>query len=416
MAGFALTQSSRMPKALQLASQALSQFLRLGAGLLVFVILARVLGPAQFGLFSVALALAIMATIVVNFGFTTYALREIGARPEHAQDVLADVFRAKLLLSLVALLFGLGVMVWQRQAPWPFACLFVAQLAESYTELYTVAFRVRNHAAQEAKTASWTSALHIVLMVLAGSIWPGGLLPCSAVFMLSRLMGMGLTRWRAHLSFAFPESADWARAVRAIRLAWSYALEIALNTAASQLDAVIINVVSGPTGLGVYQSGMKLVQGATRIAPIVAQVLLPTLAANRNDVKAFRKVAWKTLLAFGATGLALGAPLVAMPELLTFWLFGSAYEALPALLPVFGLILLLKFVETGAGLILVALGLQSSKVWLVAVQLLLLNVSGYLLLQHMGVAGWQWAVVLTTAVLLLLYLALLRWQGMMVRK
>lgn len=405
-----------MPRALQLASQAFSQLLRLGAGLLVFVILARVLGPAQFGLFSVALALAIMATIVVNFGFTTYALREIGARQDDAHDVLADVFCAKVLLSTVAGLLGLAVMVWQRQAPWPFACLFVAQIAESFTELYTVAFRVRNHAAQEAKTSSWTSGLHIALMGLAGWQWAGQLLPCAVVFMLSRVIGMSVTRWRARESFPFVEGMDWAGGLQAVRSAWSYALEIALNTAASQLDAVIINLVTGSSGLGVYQAGMKLVQGATRIAPIVAQVLLPTLSANRNDPPAFRRVAWRTLFAFGGTGLVLGLPLVAMPGPLTRWLFGAAYVALPTLLPVFGLILFLKFVETGSGLVLVALGLQSSKVWLVAVQLLLLNVSGYVLLLRIGVTGWQWALVLTTSALLAFYLALLHLQGMMGHK
>ena len=52
-------------------------------------------------------------------------------------------------------------------------------------------------------------------------------------------------------------------------------------------------------------------------------------------------------------------------------------------------ILLLKFLETGFGLLLVAKDLQSAKVWFVALQLaVMLSFGAHALAGH-GLAGWQ---------------------------
>ena len=62
-----------------------STALRLGFGLLTFVAMARMLGgPEPFGQLHAVVSVATLLTLVANFGFTPYVLREIGVRPQEA--------------------------------------------------------------------------------------------------------------------------------------------------------------------------------------------------------------------------------------------------------------------------------------------------------------------------------------------
>jgi hypothetical protein len=79
-------------------------------------------------------------------------------------------------------------------------------------------------------------------------------------------------------------------------------------------------------------------------------------------------------------------------------------------MPLFGLILFLRFIETGVGLLLVAKNLQSIKVWLVALQLIFMLCGGFYMLNIMGLKGWQCLNIVSLASLLIAYLIILNFR------
>jgi O-antigen/teichoic acid export membrane protein len=169
---------------------------------------------------------------------------------------------------------------------------------------------------------------------------------------------------------------------------------------------VLIQSQLGVRAVGLYQAGMKLVQGVSRLAPILALYLLPRLT---RVVKAGGlQQAVLTLGVFGGIGALSGGVLALAAEPLTHVLFGAGFAELSHLLPWFGLLLALRFLETGAGLVLVAADLQSRKVWLVALQLLVLLGGGVWALQRWGLMGWLWVAIGSTVMLLGLYALLWR--------
>ncbi|OIQ66052.1 hypothetical protein GALL_523840 [mine drainage metagenome] len=161
----------------------------------------------------------------------------------------------------------------------------------------------------------------------------------------------------------------------------------------------------GPAVLGMYQAGMKLNQGASRIAPVLAQILLPELSrrAAAGPGHNFARYAALAVAAFAAIGAAGAAVLMIDPTWLAAHLFGKQYAGLARLLPLFGCMMFMQFVETGAGLTLVARGLQSKKVWLVAAQLLLLLSAGTYFIQQHGLPGWQLTNISSAAALIVGY-------------
>lgn len=380
--------------------------LRLGAGLLVIVLLARRLGPEGFGVFAYGLSLASLAVVVLNFGLSTAVLRRFGAEPDKGIHALAEALTGKLLLlgPLLVIATG-GALLLSSAYAAVFLTLLLAQAAESFSEVYQLGFRAASRFSDEARTASSTALLHIAVMGAVAWWWPDPLL-CAMGFMLSRALGLLLTASAAQKAYMRIPLSSARDAWRCLRDSFAYAFEFALSTANTQLDSVLIQSQLGVRGVGLYQAGMKLVQGVSRLAPILALYLLPRL--TRRVKAGGMEQAALTLAIFGGIGILSGGTLAVAAEHITNLLFGPRFNDLAALLPWFGLLLALRFVETGAGLVLVAADLQRRKVWLVALQLLTLMGGGLWALQQWGLMGWLWAAIGSTVLLLVLYFWLWR--------
>ena len=381
----------------------LSFVLRLAAGMLVMVLMARVFGRSQFGHFVYWMAIATLVTVPVNFGLGTYVLREIGIHRSRYHPVMAAALTAKLLIAgAVLACSALACALLPPADALVFGLLVLAQLFDSFGEFFNLGFRRDGQFRAEALTAVATSLLHLALMGLAIAL-PGTVLWAAAAFALSRAIGLLLLAWRSMAATGVVRPAPLRSVAPLLRATLAYGGELALFTAYSQADTLLVNSVLGSAGVGLYQAGMKLVDGICRLAPVLAQFVLPTLSSRQGDPQAFRRAAWGVMGLMGGIGLAGAALLWAGAGAITHQLYGPQYSALQALLPLFGAVLLLRFLETGVGLILVAQGQQQRKVWLVALQLLLVISAGYPALQHFGLVGWQLVVIAGLVLVLVLY-------------
>ncbi len=61
-------------------------------------------------------------------------------------------------------------------------------------------------------------------------------------------------------------------------------------------------------------------------------------------------------------GVCFASPLIVSPDFTSHLLFGEKFEALGGLLPFFGLLIALKYVAAGSGVIVTAAGLQARRV------------------------------------------------------
>lgn len=388
---------------------ATGQSLRLGAGFVVFIVIARWLGPAPFGQFTYWLAIATLLTVAVNFGFSALILRSFGSHPEKARETLCEVLTAKLVLCTLVLLasFIILPLIDSHSARAMFSLLLIAQMFESFAEFYVLGFRVQGHFKQESATATVIAVIHFVMMITV-AFYQRDLFAIALAFMLSRLIGLIITRYHSQVLIGAIGLDALGKVPQTLKRAWAYAAELGLLTAYGQVDTLIIHYTLGAHAVGPYQAGMKLVQGTSRLAPILAQVLLPKLSQVAGHPTEFHQISARTLGVFAAAGLSFGVLLGLFADRLTIVLFGPQYESLVPLLPWFGVLLCTRFLENGAGLVLVARGLQGHKVWFVAAQLLLLLVGGYVALQSFGLKGWLIANIGTVACLLLAYAWLMR--------
>ncbi len=85
-------------------------FLNAVLGLIFYVLVARALGPAQFGIVSVAIAISVVASDIFDFGMNTSMIRFLSETEDENKIHLAkDFFSYKIVSILIIIVLGLGL-------------------------------------------------------------------------------------------------------------------------------------------------------------------------------------------------------------------------------------------------------------------------------------------------------------------
>ncbi|MBV7535972.1 oligosaccharide flippase family protein [Duganella sp. sic0402] len=380
-----------------------STLVRLVFGLLTFTMLARLLGPNEFGLFMFWLSISTLLGMLANYGFTGYVLREIGARPEGAHAVMGEVLSAKVLLSVLILAGTLVSMLWIDAAGrWVFLALMLAILADSITDFLNVGYRATNRFSAETRIATVAAALQFGIVV--ASVWPGrGVLAAAIGFMLSRLAVTAMT-WSSQLKyFAGLRPASLAQAAKRLREAMAYAVDFALQSLFGQIDSVVLNYFVDPVAVGLHQAGMRLVLGGAQAANVLANVFIPRLSAVHGDHQQRQKEGQRLQLAFLVMGIGFGLFLTVLAEPITHLLFGAAFSSLAALLPWFGLLFFVRFLASSFGIMLTSAGLQGLRAKANVFHWLLILGVAWKAVPMYGNTGWLLALILGNLALALVY-------------
>lgn len=377
--------------------------MRLGFGLLTFVVMARLLGPDAFGQVMLWLSVATLLTLIANFGFTPYVLREIGVRPAGALQVMSEVLAAKLLLTASVVLIGLAMLVWmQPETRILFGALLVAALADAMTEFFNVGFRATNRFADETRLASVASFLQFA--IVSGAVWwASDALVAAGAFMVSRLIVLVMTCFSQARYFAGLSVGSIASGLERIRAVFAYAIDFGLQSLFGQVDSLVLNFYVGPAAVGLYQAGMRLFNGGAQAANVLANVFLPRAARVANDAQKFGIESARVQWTFVAIGLCFGLLLAIAAEPLVMILFGRSFKGLIDVLPWLGLLFFVRFFAASWGVVLTSAGQQKFRAVANFAQWIVVLGCAALVVPRWGVVGWVWSLVLGNLVLSIAY-------------
>lgn len=399
-----------MSLARNIALMGTSTAVRLAFGMLTFVVMARLLGPASFGTVMLWLSVSTLLALVANYGLTPFLLKEIGANPSGAEALMGEVLTAKLLLTaslaVLGLLIATGLDGVSRAV---FLLLLAAQLADSLTEFLNVGFRATNRFAEETRTASVGVVIQFV--IVAGVLaWQAHPIAAAAAFMASRLAVLLLV-WRAQRGyFAGLRLAPVATAVARLKATRAYAADFALQSLLGQVDSVVLNHFVGPAAVGLYQAGMRLFNGGAQAAGVLANVFLPRAAAAASAADGGRGLqheAARVQWAFLAVGGVFGLALCVLAQPLVHLLFGESYRALVPVLPWFGFLFYVRFFASSWGVLLTSAGAQTFRAVINAVHWAVIGAASLFLVPSFGLIGWLVCLALGNAILSAAYV----WRG-----
>lgn len=362
------------------------------------VVLARVLGVADFGTFTALYALLSPLVIVAGLGLDTWLLRQGG--DEHTLDHAIGQVLVVRLGSLVVL--GTVVSAGLLVAGWPPLAvpILLATFGLGCEFLITTAAaalraQVRNVAA--------TLIQVVVATVWLGLVWQAWvptapLLVATGYRCAAAVLGAVAVVWllRAQLARRLWQARPlWDVVVR------SRAFFVAdlLANVALRADLVLITLLIGAAGAGIYSPALTIINASFLVPYAVWTVVLPLAVRQRSNAHVLRRLVWLLLGASVVFGilcvLILGvgaAPLIAL-------VFGAQYSAAVPLLQIMAFIPLFKSISFCWALIMVVRDAQSLRARLLAISTGFNIVANIVVLPLVGVAGAAWVNLTTEALL-----------------
>lgn len=401
-------ESSTVAALKDIAFMGTSTLVRLVFGLLTFAIMARLLGPNDFGLLMFWLSVATLLSLVANYGFTPYVLREIGADRSAANTVMGEVLSAKLLVCGVVAIGSLLALPFITAATrLIFLLMALAMLVDSITDFLNVGYRATSRFSSETRIA--TIAAVCQFFIVAGAIWHRSQLVIAAsAFLASRIIVLLIT-WADQMQyFASLRPSPVRPALARLKAAFSYAYDFGLQSLIGQVDSLVLNHFVGPVAVGLHQAGMRVFLGGGQIANVLGNVFIPKLSGLQNDASAFNTQAHKLQTAFLASGAAFGLALAVAAEPIVHLLYGQAYQPLTRMMPWFGLLFFVRFFAAAYGVLLTSAGKQSLRAKANLFHWATILLAALWLVPALGNIGWLLALIIGNVFLAAIYFLAMR--------
>ena len=308
---------------------------RVALGFLLSVLIARTVGPAEFGLYSYALTLVALFAFLGQAGLDALLVRELVRQPERTPATLGEglVLRlagaslAAVASATIAILFSTReldastplVMVFSlagvMQAGWVVESYLQAtkhfrQIAIAKMIAYTLAALARLLALQTADP----------LPLLAAATVFESLLCALLLWRVSRRdLGMGLR------SLQRPSADGLATMARMTLPMLLSALTIAIYT---RIDVFMLGRLVGSEAAGLYTAGTLLSEGFYLLPTALMAAVAPRLAALFiRDAPGFSAGLHQVIRYLSAAGLAIAVVATLAAPFAVELLFGTGYAA-----------------------------------------------------------------------------------------
>ncbi|MGC4805888.1 polysaccharide biosynthesis C-terminal domain-containing protein [Micromonospora sp. DT233] len=288
------------------------------AGLLVVV--AKHAGPADLGAATAAIGLGSFLGGLLDYGFTSYSLRELAAGRMATVEYWSRL-RAKLVLTAAVGLAAVLVAVVALPDPG----LVVGAAVVAFGRILVLGVTIPNRADRRVASIAGVTVLErvvaLVTYLVVDAVRPGD--PVSALWLALGLgtlvagcCGLLLTPGGHRLVTSRRLVNPWS----AVAGFGSYALAVS----ACSLDTALLGLAGGGVQAGLYGAVSRWTQPAQLIAQSYAMAAVPPLAAAQSTRAAARIV--RNSLAFLLLGVAACAALAAAAPALVPLVLGESYR------------------------------------------------------------------------------------------
>lgn len=372
-----------------------STSLRLLAGLILFVLLARIVGATDFGRLMMWFAVGALASLPCNYGLSIYLLREVPRTADRGVQLLSDALLLKLAISALTLFVLILVGFALPADRWILLLLVAMHLIESFTDLLCAYLRAGG--AFSAETRFVTRQAIVQFVIVASVAWfSPTVMSIAAAFAASRAVSVVLAvlTVKAHLNVRLAPST-WPRARVLLRGAHAYFVDFGVQSTLVQIDVVMLAHFAGAAAVGLYQAGMRLAHGISQAITIGVNVALPRLSKESERGGVGTKRVLQVFGVFGAAGACVSVPIYCLAPQIASLLFGKSFAGLDGVLRVIAIFLFIRFLGAAAGVLLIALGDQRSRATVMVGAVASLATLAVLLMPSGGAVGAAQAMTIT---------------------
>lgn len=309
-------------------------------GLIASILIARALGPADLGIYSLLIWMVSTAVVVSNAGITTAAIKFVAELHGSGNAALIGALVRRLrrlqrimLLVTAALLALVFAAAHQRLAPgvrdWELV-LVVASLCLRAPYMFNIALAKGGQDFRSTAIIACLSAAVNLGMIGVAFAWHAPLPAFIVIYAASSAVFFAISTWRASSMLGTANRSDLpltpqlqARVSHHLRVV---AVTIVLSSVGSgEIELPFLSLLAGHDDAGMFKVANALAMGAASLVPGVLNAQLLPLMANaygRSREEAASLIAGVTAWLF-----VLGAPLVAVGAVFSRELVAVLYGA-----------------------------------------------------------------------------------------
>ena len=300
------------------------------------LVMMRILGPEDAGVYFYAGFIFLWFDILTNFGLDVWLTREVARDPTRALRVLISSSVLRLGLTLAGLLLLAAFLLARQQFITPplgepgllailllYLGLFPGSLGKGLTSLFYGFQRAEFPAAVTTLATLSKTALGL-LALLAGT----GVVGLAAASILTNLLTLALLALGARplLRGMAASRPDVALLRRMTGASWPLLANHFLATIFFQVDVLIIEALHGARMLGLYSVAYKWVAALNIIPAFFTQALLPVMSRQaQEDPATLRRTCILGIKLLSLLSLPLAALFTALAWALTSLLGGVQY-------------------------------------------------------------------------------------------
>jgi O-antigen/teichoic acid export membrane protein len=374
---------------------------------LLIVIAARYLGPADFGIFTFALAFVFFFDFLLDPGLYHLLIREIARDKLKTGQYMLHAFAWKLIIIPVVFLLVVVAIHVTHESTRIYDAVYLMAIS-SFVKSIKDVYRSSLLANESFKLEAISSVIEKAGLLIVGGLilmMNYGLYGLCWTFVVVRIIDLIIIHIMAkqvikpsHTEFHFNLFVDLIKTGVPIG-----AYYVTLNIY-NYVDTVMISVMRNSTEVGWYSASYKVYEGLLIFPVIIGTVMLPRLSScNRDDGNIFNKMVkqgWKYTLILALLVTAVGVPLsYEFIDIVYGDLYANSAIALQILLYGVAFAYMVNFLQT------VIISIDQHKVLVsVAISGLILNIAfNYIAIQMYGYVGAAVVTVLVQALVFTLF-------------
>ncbi len=358
----------------------------------IVVYSARLLGAADYGIFSYALTIAAFVTIFSDIGISAIVTRETSKSAELRQKYFGAAFVLKMALIVLNIAVVLVAVPAISRVPGALPLLPLVVCIFLFDSIREFGFGMNRALERMEREAFIKIVMNLAISALGFvALW---LAPTPYSLAISYAIGSGIgcliTLWvlREYVAGILREGVAWHLVWPIFKMAWPIGLLGLLGAIMINTDMVMLGWWETPEHLGYYAAAQKIILLLYIVPTLIGSAVFPVFSrlAQANRAR-FREVFEKSLAGVGliAIPLVIGGLILSRP--LLHFVFGALYEPAADTLAILFITILLVYPSTLLSNALFAHNQQKQFMYFVAIGALSNALCNYLLIPRFGIAG-----------------------------
>lgn len=314
------------------------QMLRMLAGLLVGVWVARYLGPEQFGLFNYAIAFASLFGSIAKLGLDGIVVRDLVQEPVLRNIYMGTAFWLKLVGALV-MLFVVGLTtLFTNNDPTTNLYVFIIASGIIFQSFEVVDFYFQSQVLSKFVSLSKLTQLLISSLIKIYLVMIGADLNWFVIVSLVDQITLAISLYIAYRSQKignFFGYFDFALAKKMLKDSWPLMISGLVVTFYMRIDQVMIKEMLGDREVGLYSAAVRLSEVSYFIPLLICQSILPGIV---NAKKISEELYYSRLQKLFSIMAGSSVAIAILTTFLSGWLvtiiYGDAYSEAVSVLTV----------------------------------------------------------------------------------